>query len=254
MTDNISMLIKHAAKDAHVHLSFLSDENLQTYFQKSALLNIKCFAMGGYDQNDWQKQIEIKKINSKVKTCFGLHPWVIEKLSEEELKKQWAYLLSIVDQADAIGEAGIDRFRASDERIIEKQTQYFLKSLELSQKFSKPLVLHIVKAHEMAFQAIDQFSGTFGIAHSFSGSYEVAKEYIKRGFLISIGHRVLSEGFMHMKDAIERLSLEELLVESDESEDPSDLYKVAEKVADLKNCAISEVIEKTAANFDKVFK
>lgn len=240
-------------KDAHIHLSFLSDEKLQKYFQKSAKINIKCFVMGGYDQVDWQKQIQIKQNNPQVKTCFGLHPWVIEKSSDDELEQQWQFLLSIIDQADAIGEAGIDRFRTDDEKVIQRQMDYFLRSLNVSRQFDKPLVLHIVKAHDMALKILDDSSGSYGIAHAFSGSYEVAKEYIKRGFLISIGKRILGDGFTHMKDAVMRLSLDELLIESDESEDPMDLYKVAEKVAQLKGCAMDKVLEKTAANFDKVF-
>lgn len=240
-------------KDAHIHLSFLSDVKLQKYFQKSADINLKCFAMGGYDQADWQKQIQIKQDNPQVKTCFGLHPWVIEKLSDDELEQQWQFLLGIIGQADAIGETGIDRFRTDDEKIIQKQMDYFLRSLNVSQQFDKPLVLHIVQAHDSAFKILDQTSESYGIAHAFSGSYEVAKEYIKRGFLISIGKRILSDGFTHMKDAVVRLSLDELLIESDESEDPMDLYNVAEKVAQLKGCAMDKVLEKTATNFDKVF-
>ena len=241
-------------KDAHIHLSFLSNEKLQTYFHAAEKANVQCFALGGYDKTDWLKQIEIKKINPNVKTCFGLHPWVIEEHDSVELNAQWKFLLTIADQADAIGEAGVDRFRTRDEQKIKKQMDYFFKSLELAQNLNKPVVLHVVQAHEMALKTMDQFPKTFGIAHSFSGSFETAQEYIKRNYLISVGPRVLSEGFKHLKETIVQMDMQYLLIESDDSTDPSDLYKVAEKVAELKGCAMDKVLQQTASNFDKVFK
>ena len=254
MTDNISMAPKDIVKDAHIHLSFLSEHSLQKYFQDAKKLNVNFFALGGYDKKDWLKQIEIKKINSNIRTCFGLHPWAIAEKNEEQLDSEWSFLLSIVSQADAIGETGMDRFKTRDEAEIKKQIKYFTQSLELAQDQQKPVVLHVVQAHEQALKIIDQFKQGYGINHAFSGSYEMAKEYVKRGFLISVGPRLLGEGFKHLKESVERLDLDSLLIESDDSSDPQDLYKVAEKVAEIKRCAMDSVLQKTAANFDKVFK
>lgn len=254
MTDNISMESKGIIKDAHIHLSFLSEQKLKTYFHQAKKMNVHGFALGGYDQKDWLKQIEIKKINPNIRTCFGLHPWAIEEKNETELKSEWNFLLSIALRADAIGETGVDRFRLQDKKVIEKQMHYFSRSLELASQLKKPLVLHVVQAHDMILKAIDESDQSYGIVHSFSGSYEIAKEYVKRGYLISVGPRILGEGFKHLKETVERMNLETLLLESDDSIDPHDLYKVAEKVAEIKSCAMDRVLCETAANFDKVFK
>lgn len=246
--------------DSHIHLSFLPPAELMKYFQEADQLNIKACALGGYDHPDWLKQIELKKSYPQVKTCFGLHPWVIQEASNEELERQWSHLISLALKADAIGEAGIDRFRTQDEGIIQKQKDYFLKSLRIAKEYHKPVVLHVVQAHEMALRAIDQVEDSFGIAHSFSGSVEIAREYLKRGFLISVGPRILGDGFHHLKDSVAALDLKQLLIESDAphdlshpSVDTKELHKVAEKVAELKGCAKEDVIEQTTENFHRIF-
>lgn len=248
-------------KDAHIHLSFLSDEQIRNYFSQAEKLKITGWILGGYDEADWLRQIEIKKLNSRAQTCFGLHPWVVEKSEVEELNNQWKALESFVHQADAIGETGIDRFRSRDDEHIKKQLHYFRKSLELATAFDKPVVLHIVQAHELALNELDQFPESFGVAHSFSGSYETACEYIKRGYFISIGPTILGEGHKQLKEALPRLSLDHLLIESDSprdlalpAADPQLLLDVAGCVAQLINCEVTEVLSRTSMNFDQIFK
>ena len=247
-------------KDAHLHLSFLSNDQLQNYWLTSVKQKVDAWALGGYDQKDWLKQIEIKKQNSKVKTCFGLHPWVIEEHSVEELELQWNFLLKIANQADAIGETGLDRFRTDDESILQRQTDFFHRSMQLACSLKKPVVLHVVQAHEQALKIIDTYPSSFGVAHSFSGSYETATEYIRRHYVISIGPGILKKGFKHLKEAVKKLDLAKLLIESDAPHDmknpeanPEILLQVAKKVSELKSCAIEDVLQATSENFDKVF-
>ena len=242
------------AKDAHIHLSTLPTEQQKKYFQEAEKLKIISWALGGYDEADWLKQIELKKLQPQIKTCFGIHPWTVQDHSVENIEKQFQKLLSLAYQADAIGETGIDRFRTRDEKVIAIQQNFFKRSLELAVQQNKPVVLHIVQAHEMALKILDLFPQTYGIAHAFSGSAETAREYIRRNYLISIGPAILKDGFKQLKDAVKEIPLNHMLIESDDHFEVLNLHQVAKKVAELKACVMDEVLKATAGNFDRTFK
>jgi TatD DNase family protein len=99
--------------------------------------------------------------------------------------------------------------------------------------------------------------------HCFSGSYEMAKEFIKYGFKLGIGG-VLTFKNSKLYEVIEKLDLKDFVLETDspylspepfrgKQNNPSNVYYVAKKIADIKNINVEDVIRITTENARSIF-
>ncbi len=244
--------------DAHIHLSSFSEEEIQTLLKKSSSQNIKSWVMAGDESLDWQRQLKLK--NAQTLTSFGLHPWQVLKMTDEQIQLEMKTLKELVPHADFLGETGIDGFRAKTSEDLQKQEDVFLAHLDLNKDYSKPLVLHVVKSHEKAISLLKSFSYR-GLVHGFSGSWEVAKLYIDLGYKISVGRGVYQKGYKALKDVVARISLDDLFIESDAFKDPdsgaedavSIYLQVVEAVCEIKNISQQELQEATFHNISSLF-
>lgn len=136
----------------------------------------------------------------------GIHPWY-----SEDSDTQMAYLNEIAPNPRiiAIGETGLDRLKGPS---FEVQTAVFKKHIELSEKLSKPVIIHCVKAWEELIQVRKETNPTLPwIIHGYRGRPELTKRLIKEGFLFSIGDNINVE-------SMQLIPLDSLFCETDEDE------------------------------------
>ncbi|MGZ3691453.1 MAG: TatD family hydrolase, partial [Pseudobdellovibrio sp.] len=208
--------------DAHSHWSdprFLQqdvglDQQLKVCLEK----NIDFFLMGGVNPTEWQKQIEIKQsYPENFGLCFGLHPYFVSDHSVEDCEAGLDQLALVLPQAMALGETGLD-FRPHIMKESQGlQIEMFENQIELAKAFQKPLVLHIVQAHDKTQQIFNLWGvpEKKGLVHAFNGSFDTAKFYIDKGFLISVGGAVTFEKNRKLHDCVRKIPMEYLLLESD---------------------------------------
>lgn len=162
----------------------------------------------------------------------------------------------LAPQASGIGEIGLDHSsRYQDPESRRLQSVAIQRALEIVQKIQKPLVLHVVQAHSEMLTLLDQW-GPFprgGMIHGFSGSLEIARAYMKRGFLISIGKGILKPGFVQLKKAAPLLPENKILLETD-SHEPATLLTVAEALSVIRKCNAPELLTKTSLNLRRLFE
>ena len=256
--------------DAHSHWSdprLFNKVDFKPLLQRSLSKNIDFFLLGGINPTEWQNQLELKKMYPEnFGLCFGLHPYFVSDHNYEECETALDQLAQLLPAAMAIGEAGLD-FRPhimKDSRTL--QIEMFENQVELAKAFEKPMVLHIVQAHEKALQIFDLWDAPNrkGFVHAFNGSYEVAKKYIDKGFLISIGGAVSFDKNHKLHDCIQKLPLEYLLLESDSPDqapvgwlgdnDSSSLLIIAEKIALIRNLSAFDVLQTATTNFKRLFR
>lgn len=256
--------------DSHSHWSdsrlFLHPQR-DPLMQKSLDKQIDFFLNGGVSPAEWQSQIELRKLYpNNFGLCFGLHPYFVSENTFEDCEAALDQLVHLLPQAMALGEAGLD-FRPHIMKENETlQIEMFENQIEIAKAFLKPMVLHIVQAHDKAIQIFDMW-GTpekSGFVHAFNGSFEVAKKYLDKGFLISVGGAITYEKNKKLRDCIQKIPLEYLLVESDspdqkpegwigEVNDSSSLFKVAEEIGLIRRLNAFEVLEITTSNFKRLF-
>ncbi len=257
--------------DAHSHWSDsrwnLDQGEIQKNLNLAAVEQISFFLQGGVNPADWQKQKILKKnFPDQFGLSFGLHPYFVSAQDEETCELALDELAKELPAAMALGECGLDfRPHIMKESMIQ-QIEFFENQLELAKAFKKPMILHVVQAHDKALQILDIWGlpAENGFVHAFTGSFDTAKRYIDRGFYISVGGAVTFDKNRKLLDCVKKIPLEYLLVESDSPDqapagwvglnNSTSVRLIAEKIAQLRGLSVLQVLEITTSNFKRLFR
>lgn len=113
---------------------------------------------------------------------FGIHPWFLTEenhLRYLELTRQMAYNPFVI----AIGEAGFDKLKGPS---YDLQRKVFLKQVELSESFKKPLIVHCVRAWEELLSVHKEMKPEMPwMIHGFRGKTGLADQLLSKGFYLS---------------------------------------------------------------------
>ncbi len=257
--------------DSHSHWSDprwnLTPEELKNNLSEAVAQNISFFLQGGVDPIEWVKQKKIKEIYPEnFGLSFGLHPYFIAANDEDACDAALDLLAKELSPAMALGECGLDFRPHIMKESMTQQIDFFADQLELAKAFKKPMILHVVQAHDKALQILDIWGQPEqgGLIHAFTGSFDIAKKYIDRGFLISVGGAVTFDKNKKLKDCIEKIPLEYLLIESDSPDQAPEGWQglnkstsirvIAEKIARIRNLSVLEVLEISTSNFKRLFR
>ena len=114
----------------------------------------------------------------------------------------------------AIGEIGLDYYwDENPDKEIQKDV--FRKHMKLADKLNFPVIIHDREAHEDTLNIIKEFPNVRGVVHCFSGSVEFAKECLELGYYIGITGVVTFKNAKKVKQVVEEVAVERLLVETD---------------------------------------
>ncbi len=151
-----------------------------------------------------------------VYAAVGIHPDHAKELNEEAFEK--LRILAQNEKVVAIGEIGLDYYWDSTER--QEQKYWFRRQLELALELEYPVVIHSREAAADTFDMIketyEQSGGKLkGVIHCYSYGVEQAKEYLKMGFFLGIGGVATFKNGRKLKEVIEAVPLEKIVLETD---------------------------------------
>lgn len=194
-------------------------------------------------------------------SSIGVHPHDVKDLTEADLEemKQLAAHKKVV----AIGEIGLDYYYDNSPR--EMQRIWFMKQLLLAKELDLPVIIHSRDASQETFDLIVESGVKEGVIHCFSGSYELAKEYVKRGFYIGVGGSLTFKNARKTVEVVEGIGLDHILIETDspyltpvphrgKRNDSSYLEYVVQKIAEIKGISEDEVARITCQNAKLLFR
>ena len=144
----------------------------------------------------------------------GIHPWNLFKATPADIRMLQA--LAAEPQVLAIGECGLDpKIEGSESlsrnEIIEAQTTLLTFHISISERLSKPLILHIVKAYpEIIALRKSLRPAQPWIIHGFRGNAETARQITSRGIYLSLGEKFNPDAILNIPPHL-------LLAETDES-------------------------------------
>jgi TatD DNase family protein len=249
--------------DTHTHLDaeeFAHD--WEPVWQRAREAGVKYAANAGAYPPTWERSLELNRRFPEILPCIGIHPMVIDRFGVAELEKMKTLLET--GAFVAISEIGLDPHFT--ECPLKQQEFFFRAQLELSQKFSLPVCLHIRKAHTRVLEILDEVSPTKwrGIAHCFSGSQELALEFTRRGFLISFAGPLTNPNAKKLHRMATELPLEQIVVETDSPDlpprnlrqarnEPAFIIEVVKKLAELRQQPINFVTDTIFDNACKLF-
>ena len=242
--------------DTHAHIlsEFYDDidELIEELKNKDIIKVINCA-----DSIETSKEVLniYNKYEGYLLPAVGVHPENIDNSNLETIEnilKEYKVF--------AIGEIGLD-YHYNDENKDE-QKEYFIKQLDLALKYDLPVIIHIREAMQECFDILKTRKNR-GIIHCFSGSNEMAREYIKLGYKLGIGG-VLTFKNSKLYEVIEKIDLKDIVLETDspflspepyrgKKNKPCKVLYVAKKIAEIKNISLEEVINTTTATAKQIF-
>jgi hypothetical protein len=214
------------------------------------------------DVKSSEKIVEIVKKFSRVYGAVGIHPHEVEDITDDDLKK--IYNLSFSNKIVAIGEIGLDYYYDNSPR--EKQKEIFRKQLEIAKKRNLPVIIHTREAMQDTFDILSEFKGDItGVMHCYTGSFEMAEKFINLGFYISISGVVTFKNATNVREMAKKIKLDNLLIETDspyltpepnrgKRNESKFVWLVAQKLSELKNIEINNLIYNTNSNARNLFK
>ena len=194
--------------------------------------------------------------------AIGLHPTEIRENWREELK----FVFDHVDDRPwvAIGEIGMDLYWSKE--YLEEQKEVFCAQLNLAYEKDLPVIIHAREATEEIFECIKKVAKPLrGVFHAFTGSYETYCRIKAAGdFKVGIGGVVTFKN-AHVATALERIPLEDVLLETDapyltpvpyrgRRNESSYVRFVAEKIAQIKGVEFAAVDAATTNNAEILFQ
>ena len=194
--------------------------------------------------------------------AVGSHPDVADEVNKEVLD-EYRMLCKQSPRIKAIGEIGLDYHYEDIPREI--QLKAFRAQMELARELNLPVIVHEREAHEDGMKVVDEFPDVKGVFHCYSGSAEMAKELVKRGWYIGFTG-VLT--FKNARKAIEvasALPLDRIVIETDcpymspepfrgKRNDPGKVYRMAEKLAEIRGVSLEEIHRITVENGKKLYR
>ncbi|AWL11405.1 putative metal-dependent hydrolase YjjV [Saliniradius amylolyticus] len=253
--------------DSHCHLDFSDfDKDRQSLLDQCQPQGFEAIVVPGVGPKHWSGQLNLCCQHRLLYAALGIHPWFLPAKLESALEQLEAEVKRQRESLVAIGETGLDFSQEILQRFdTSTQQQAFEAQLELAKKQALPVIVHHRKSHHGILQSLKYtgFDGR-GVIHAFSGSYEQGKAYIDRGFYLGIGGTVTYPRARKTRDAVARLPLEAMLLETDapdmplhghqgERNSPLFLPQVAKVLAGLKHTGVQEVEAQTDQNSRDLF-
>lgn len=225
--------------------------------------------------------VNVASINSVMEVChahpgycypaLGLHPEDVKADWREQLATVEAAIRAHRDELVAIGEIGLDYYW--DKTFKEEQKEVLRRQLLLARELNLPVMLHNREATEDILTIVKEVGGR-GVFHCYSGSKETAAIILKMGFYLGIGG-VLTFKNSKLSETLRELNqseiknqqseiLNRLLLETDapymaptphrgERNESRFMALVAERLAQVLNVSVDEIIEATSANARQLF-
>lgn len=199
--------------DTHSHLyekEFEEDRDL--CLMRMAKLNISAMFVG-FDVESSVKALELAKRNKRYFSSAGIHPSYASLNNQIELEKLEQFIQK--NHIQALGEFGLDYYY-DDAPDKDLQKELFIKQMNLALKYNLPVIIHTREAWQDTYDILKRYQGKVnGIIHCYTGSKEMAQEYIKLGYYIAIGGAVTFKNARIVKEVAASLPLERLVVETD---------------------------------------
>ena len=249
--------------DTHAHIDdHAFDEDRRELLSSLPEKGISLLMNPGCSYESSLNAIRLAQQYDYIYAAVGSHPDVADEV-DEGLCAKYAELCKQHPKVRAIGEIGLDYHYEDIPRDIQKKA--FRLQMELARELDLPVIVHEREAHEDGLKIVDEFPTVKGVFHCYSGSAEMAKELIKRGWYIGFTG-VLT--FKNARKAIEVASsipLERIVIETDcpymapvpfrgKRNDPGLVCHMAEKLAEIRGISPEEAARITLENGKRLYR
>ncbi len=209
-----------------------------------------------------QAAVALAKQYDYVFAAVGSHPDAANEVNEAVIS-QYRALVQENPKVRAIGEIGLDYHYEDIPRDIQQRA--FRAQMALAAELNLPVIVHEREAHEDGMKLVEEFPGVTGVFHCYSGSLEMAKWLVSRGWYIGFGGVLTFKNARKAVEVASGIPLDRIVLETDcpymapepfrgRRNDPGKLFRVAEKLAQLRGLSVEEVQAITLENGKALYR
>ena len=248
--------------DSHAHYDASRfQEDQQELLNTMADHNIGLIMNIGCDLTSSLRSIRLAEQYDFIYASVGSHPDDADHVDEGlvEMYRRLADHPKVM----AIGEIGLDYFYEDVPR--EQQQKAFRLQMELARELDLPVIVHERDAHEDGMKIVEEFPEVTGVFHCYSGSAEMAKWLVARGWYIGFTGVLTFKNARKALEVAAALPLDRIVLETDcpymspepfrgKRNDPGKLYRMAERLAELRGMSVEEIHAVTMENGRKLYR
>lgn len=249
--------------DTHVHLNNKDlFKKINEVISEAQQVGVEKFFVVGYDLETSKLAIDIAYKYDNCYAIIGYHPTEIKDYTDEHYN--WLEENGKLDKVVAIGEIGYDFHW--DTTTKEEQYYAFVRQIEIAKKLNKPISIHSRDAIDLTLKTLVETNAKVvgGVMHSYSGSKEMARLFIKENFYLGISGPVTFKNGRVMKEVVEEADLKYLVSETDspyltphpyrgKENGPKYIPIIVEEISKIKNINIEEVKRQIEINVKDLF-
>lgn len=250
--------------DTHAHYDDEAfDEDRDSLLRSLTQQDIAKVVNVGASLASCRRTMELMEEYPFVYGAIGVHPSETAELDEENFK--WLSEQVKLSKCVAVGEIGLDYYW--DEPDRETQKKWFVRQLQLAREIHKPVIIHSRDACQdtVDIMTAEKCGEIGGVVHCYSYTKETARIFLDMDFFFGIGGVVTFNNAKKLKEAVEYIPLEKIVLETDcpylapvpfrgKRNSSLHLPYVVEAVAALKNISPEEVRAAAWENAHKLYR
>lgn len=247
--------------DSHCHLDLEPlKSGLPQFLREASAAGVRGFVVPGVHPDGWPGIAAVAGETPLVFPAYGIHPMHAECVNDMVLER----LRERSAEAVAIGETGLDPVYSVS---LDLQERAFREQIRVAVTSGLPLLIHCRQAFQRVVNILREERGdrVGGIMHAFSGSVEMAREFIRLGFAISISGTVTWHNAVKPLRIARELPLEHLVLETDAPDmtperhrgtfnRPAWITETALRVAEIRGVAVEDVARLTTGNVRRILR
>lgn len=249
--------------ETHFHLDYLKEASAEEVITAAKAIGVERFMTIGVSPDNLASVISLTEQFDEIFGTLGIHPHDAEKFDQatDDFINQNLMKEKIV----AVGEIGLDYYYDNADRKVQRDV--FARHLQIAVDHKLPVVIHTRDADEDTQAILKEYAkdlnghnqNTKGVIHSFTSGLPLAEFCVEQGFNIGINGIATFNKAENVREVIRAIPIEKLLLETDapfltpvpyrgKENAPCYLPFIAEKIAEVKELAIEDVLKQAYKN------
>jgi len=248
--------------DTHVHVNFPDyDADLDEVRQRWQAAGVCRLVHSCVTPADFPKMQAIAQKFPEISLAVGLHPLSTAEFWRDELADQIRTLAQSDPQVVAIGEMGLDFYKAENQ---SEQIAAFQHQLSIAQELNLPAIIHCRDAAQTTYAVLKDFPQIRGVMHCWAGNPQETEWFLNLGMYISFSGIITFKNAKQIQESSKIVPSDRLLIETDcpflaphpqrgKRNEPALVQYVAHRLAELRNTDVLEIAEQTTNNAFTLF-
>src|SRR3989338_2004046 len=255
--------------DVHSHLDHhLLVSRIDEIVHRAKNAGLKRIITNGINPETNRMCLELSKKYSIIKCAMGIYPRNALKKDVEsgdypiknvdfDIGKEIDFIKNNKNSIIAISEIGLDFVDGENKQQVED----FEKMLSLAEEIKKPVVVHSRKAEQKCVDIIEAHKLKKVVMHCFCGKKSLIKRIADNGWFLTVPTIVIRS--QQFQELVKNVSISQLFCETDspylspykdQSNEPAFVIESYNKIAELKEMDVIEVVNNIYMNWQKVFE